>query len=137
MKSFILIALALCITVTIAKDVIEVKNELQVEADRQAILDEGELDALKMKLAEPLRNLRKEYKQVRNFFYLNTIRRATKQHLESGELYTIAAILGNPAISCELQLFETGLEYTLHTRCGGFRFKNGIKPITGQRSMSS
>lgn len=137
MKSIILIAFALCITVAIAKDIQEDIEQIHKEVEPQAILEGAELEAIKMKLAEPLRNLRKEYKRARNYFYLNTVRLATKQQLESGALYTIAATLGKPVINCELQLFETGVDYTLNTRCGGLRFKNGIKPITGQRIISS
>lgn len=95
----------------------------------------NEMNELKMKLTEPLNSLRNEYPELRGSknFYLNLIRDATIEQEGSGILYTIRALLGIPPINCDLKLFESDGEYTLHSKCAGYRFNGGIKPVNGQR----
>lgn len=118
---------AICVSITFAEE------ESQISSNAQAIVDVSELNELKIKLGEPLSNLRKEYKELFDHFYLNAIRHATKEVTDAGVIFTIGALLGNPPVNCQLTLFETEAEYTLHSQCGGYRFKNAIKPVSGPR----
>lgn len=127
MNSVKFVVFAICAGIAFANE------ESQIPSNAQAIVDVSELNELKIKLGEPLSNLRKEYKELFNHFYLNTIRQATKEETDAGVIYTIGVLLGNPPVNCELTLFETEAEYTLHSQCGGYRFRNGIKPISGPR----
>lgn len=115
-------------------------REMKVNADvknlqQDPAVDANELNELKLKLAEPLSKLRNEYQKIHGSdnFFLNLIRSATKEQQEAGTLYTIRALLGIPPVNCELNLFETDDEYTLHAQCGGYRFVGGLKPVNGQR----
>lgn len=121
------------------KDITDAKNlqqDPETESKFHRIVDVNELNELKLKLAEPLSKLRNEYQEIHGSdnFFLNLIRSATKEQQEAGTLYMIRALLGIPPINCELNLFETEDEYTLHSQCGGYRFLGGIAPVHGQRT---